>query len=64
MNDKEVKIGVVIVEDDTEILGVNHRIQLEYLTNVLKKRINTWHMTNGVSLIDANNTYIYDDIEI
>ena len=64
MNDKGLKTGAVIVEDDTEILGVNDRMQLEYLTNVLKRRINTEHIKNGVTLIDANNTYIYDDVQI
>ena len=39
-------------------------MQLEYLTNVLKRRINTEHINNGVTLIDANNTYIYDDVQI
>lgn len=39
-------------------------MQLEYLTNVFKRRINTEHIKNGVTLIDANNTYIYDDVQI
>ena len=64
MNDKGLKTGAVIVEDDSEILGVNDRMQLEHLTNVLKRRINTEHMKNGVTLIDFNNTYIYDNVQI
>ncbi len=64
MNDKGLKTGAVIVEDNTEILGVNDRIQLEMLTKVLQIRINTEHMRNGVTIEDINNTYIYDDVEI
>ncbi len=64
MNDKGLKTGAVIVEDNTEILGVNDRIQLEMLTKVLQIRINTEHMKNGVTIEDINNTYIYDDVEI
>ncbi len=64
MNDKGLKTGAVIVEDNTEILGINDRIQLEMLTKVLQIRINTEHMKNGVTIEDINNTYIYDDVEI
>lgn len=64
MNDKGLKTGAVIVKDNTEILGVNDRMQLELLTKVLKMRINQYHMQNGVTIEDMDNTYIYDDVEI
>ncbi len=64
MNDKGLKTGAVIVEDNTEILGVNDRAQLELLTRVLRMRINSEHMRNGVTIEDANSTYIYDDVKI
>ena len=64
MNEKGLKTGAVIVEDNTEILGVNDRLQLEMLTRVLRLRINQEHMKNGVTIEDINNTYIYDDVKI
>ena len=64
MNDDGLKTGAVIVEDNTEILGVNDRSQLELLTRVLRMRINAEHMRNGVTIEDSNSTYIYDDVEI
>ncbi len=64
MNEKGLKTGAVIVEDNTEILGINDRIQLEMLTKVLQMRINTEHMRKGVTIEDVNTTYIYDDVEI
>ena len=64
MNEKGLKTGAVIVEDNTEILGVNDRNQLELLTQVLKMRINSEHMEKGVTIEDMNSTYIYDDVEI
>lgn len=64
MYDKGLKIGSMIVEDKTEILGVNDRIQLEALTNIFKLRINREHMENGVTIEDTNTTYIYDDVKI
>lgn len=64
MNDKGLKTGAVIVEDNTEILGINDRAQLELLTRVLRMRINAEHMKNGVTIEDASTTYIYDDVKI
>ena len=64
MNEKGLKTGALIVEDNTEILGINDRIQLEMLTKVLQMRINTEQMKKGVTIEDINTTYIYDDVEI
>ena len=64
IGDKGLKTGAVIVKDNTEILGVNDRMQLQMLTKILQHRINTEHMNNGVTIEDINTTYIYDDVEI
>ena len=64
MNDKGLKTGAMVVDDNTEILGVNDKIQLEMVTQILKTRINEGHMKNGVTIEDKNNTYIYDNVEI
>ena len=58
------EVNFFIVEDNTEILGVNDKMQLALLTKVLKLRINQYHMQNGVTIEDIDNTYIYDDVEI
>ena len=64
MNDEGLKTGAVIVEDNTEILGVNDRAQLELLTRVLRMRINSYHMKKGVTIEDSQTTYIHDDVKI
>ena len=64
MNDKGLKTGAVIVEDNTEILGVNDRSQLELLTRVLRMRINAEHMAKGVTIEDSTSTYIHDNVII
>ncbi len=64
MNEKGLKTGAVIIDDNTEILGVNDRVQLELVTQILKLRINTELMEKGVTIEDMNSTYIYDDVEI
>ncbi len=64
IGDKGLKTGAVIVEDNTEILGVNDRMQLQMVTKILQHRINTELMKNGVTIEDINSTYIYDDVKI
>lgn len=64
MNEKGLKTGAMIVDDNTEILGVNNRAQLELLTKVLRMRINSEHMKNGITIEDSSSTYIYDDVVI
>ncbi len=64
MNGKGLRTGAFTIKDNTEILGVNDRLQLEILTKVLKMRINQEHMKNGVTIEDIDSTYIYDDVEI
>jgi len=64
LKDKKLKIGALIVEDNTEILGVNDRVQLELLGRILRMRINTMHMLNGVTIDDSDTTYIYEDVKI
>ena len=61
---KGLKTGAVIVEDNTEILGVNDRMQLQMVTKILQHRINSEFMLNGVTIEDINSTYIYDDVKI
>jgi len=64
MVEKDLKVGAMIVEDSSEALGVNDRIQLEIINKILRIRINTEHMKNGVTIEDMDTTYIYDDVQI
>lgn len=64
MVNKNLKVGAIIVEDVSEALGVNDRIQLEIINKILRIRINTEHMKNGVTIEDMDTTYIYDDVVI
>ena len=51
-------------DDFEETLGVNDRIALSQAEKIMRKRINTEHMRNGVTLIDPEQTYIESDVEI
>jgi bifunctional UDP-N-acetylglucosamine pyrophosphorylase/glucosamine-1-phosphate N-acetyltransferase len=47
-----------------ETLGVNDRIALAEAEQIMRNRINQYHMRNGVTIVDPHNTYIESDIQI
>lgn len=57
------KVGA-LVTDFVETLGVNSRIELAEAEKIMKNRINRYHMENGVTIIDPENTYIEDEVQI
>ncbi len=58
------KVGAYVIEDSTEIHGVNSRVQLAFSEEVMRRRINNYHMLNGVTIINPDNTYIEDGVKI
>ncbi|RIL34280.1 bifunctional UDP-N-acetylglucosamine diphosphorylase/glucosamine-1-phosphate N-acetyltransferase GlmU [Staphylococcus gallinarum] len=59
--------GVVEVHhtnDFDEIMVVNDRVMLSEAEQAFRKRINTFHMRNGVTIIDPATTYIGADVII
>lgn len=63
LKDKKEKVGA-LVTDYEDTLGVNSRAQLAEVEKVLRKRINKFHLDNGVTLIDPDTTYIGVDVII
>lgn len=57
-------VGAYVIEDSVEINGVNSRAQLAYCENIIRSRINDYHMENGVTFIDPSSTYIESDVKI
>lgn len=64
LNRKGQKVGALEATDSTEIMGVNSRVQLAEAENIMRNRINTFHMLNGVTIIDPDRTYIDEGVEI
>ncbi len=64
MKAENLKVGACVVDDALEVSGVNDRVQLSEAEKVMRKRINTYHALNGVTVIDLENTYIEDDVTI
>lgn len=58
------RIGAFNTADNSEILGVNSRIQLAQAEKILKNRIIEELMNEGVTFIDPENTYIDQDVKI
>lgn len=57
-------VSAYVTDNFAETLGVNDRVALAEAERTMKKRINEFHMRNGVSLIDPDNTYIGPDVTI
>lgn len=64
LKDEDFKVGAYIIEDSTEIHGVNSRIQLAFSEEVIRNRINLKHLINGVTIIDPKSTYIDSSVNI
>ena len=63
LKEEKHRIGAVIT-DYEETIGVNSRVQLSQVESILRNRINTKHMENGITLIDSSSTYIGVDVQI
>ncbi|MBT2692150.1 bifunctional UDP-N-acetylglucosamine diphosphorylase/glucosamine-1-phosphate N-acetyltransferase GlmU [Bacillus sp. ISL-55] len=57
-------VSAYVTDNFAETLGVNDRVALAEAERTMKKRINEYHMRNGVSLIDPDNTYIGPDVKV
>lgn len=63
-NKHNLKVGAFIGKDNSELLGINDREELAVANKTLQKRVNTYWMKHGVTIIDPNNTYISCDASI
>lgn len=55
---ENLAVEAVASEDHDELIGINSRVHLAEAEAVLRQRINTQHMLNGVTLTDPACTYI------
>lgn len=63
LKEEGLKVGAVPVAFE-ETMGVNSRVQLAEVERIMRNRINTKHMENGVTIIAPENTYIDSEVEI
>ena len=53
-----LSVQAVQVADPVEAMGINNRVHLAEATALMRRRINTYWMLEGVTLIDPETTYI------
>ena len=57
-------VTVFTSEDFEQALGVNSRAQLAEAAQIMRMRVNQFHMDNGVTLINPQDTYIDAGVQI
>jgi len=58
------QVTAVVTDDQAETLGVNTRVHLAKAEKILRKRISNYHLESGVTIMDPENTYIDEGVEI
>lgn len=58
------RVNAMIAEDAGEFAGVNSRMQLAEAESYMRKKINRFHMENGITMIDPERTYIEAGVKI
>ena len=61
---KDLHVQAYTLRDNSEILGINSKIQLAEAAKILNKRNLTNLMKNGVTIVDPDTTWISADTEI
>ncbi|SES23001.1 bifunctional UDP-N-acetylglucosamine pyrophosphorylase / Glucosamine-1-phosphate N-acetyltransferase [Gracilibacillus ureilyticus] len=61
---QQEKVAAFQTENFHETIGVNDRVALSQAETLMKQRINEYHMRNGVTMVDPDNTYIAPGVEI
>lgn len=55
---KQFPLHALVVNDPHEILGINTRAELAYITQMIRREILAMHLENGVGLEDPETTYL------
>lgn len=58
------RVGAYEAGDYREVLGVNDRVQLWQVGEIIRQRILNMHMMSGVTIIDPGSTYIDECVRI
>jgi bifunctional UDP-N-acetylglucosamine pyrophosphorylase / glucosamine-1-phosphate N-acetyltransferase len=63
-NRHKKKVAAHLVADSREVLGVNDRIELAQIEKILRVRKVESLARDGVTVVDPENTYIDEDVEV
>ena len=62
--ENNLKVNAFTIKNNEEIFGINSKFNLAEASKMLNKRIIKKHLDNGVTIIDADNTWISPETEI
>ena len=62
--DKNFSVNAYVLEDSDQIYGINSRLNLAKASKMMNKRNLEKYMTNGVTIVDPDSTWISEDTEI
>ena len=63
-NENELSVNAYTLKNNEEIYGINSKANLAEAAKLLNKRVINKHLTNGVTIIDPDTTWISPDTEI
>ncbi len=61
---KEGGAGILQLEDEEEVIGINNRVHLAQAQQALQKRVNTALMLSGVTLVDPLRVYVDAGVQV
>lgn len=62
--DQDRRVEAIVVEDRSEVLGINTRVHLAEAEAVMRHRINRRWMESGVTMVDPSTTYIEATVRV
>ncbi len=57
-------VAALLAEDDSELLGVNSRVQLAQVTKIMQRRINEGLMASGVTMLDPDQVWVGAEVTV
>jgi bifunctional UDP-N-acetylglucosamine pyrophosphorylase/glucosamine-1-phosphate N-acetyltransferase len=57
-------VSALLAEDDSELLGVNSRVQLAQVTKIMQRRINEQLMASGVTMLDPDQVWVGPEVSV
>lgn len=64
LRQRGLPVAALVLDDPTEVHGINDRVQLAEAARLMARRINDEHMRNGVTILDPATTWIERDVVI
>lgn len=64
MSQDGLRVRAHVIDDETEVIGINNRAQLWDVTRVMQQRINQHWMVEGVTMLQPESIFIDADVSL